>query len=204
MKPVIAIDIDEVLFGFTQRFLAYHNRQYQTNFALHQLTTTAFHTVMGGTADDDKRKVGEFQLEAGNLDGEPVPRAIEVLKRLKTANELVIITARHANIEQQTRTWLERTFPDTFTDIHFANYWDENRPRRSKGVLCRDLGVQIIIDDQPSYIIDCLEYGVKGILFGDYPWNREVINHPDVRRVMDWCEVEAAVTEHKPYTNYQV
>ena len=200
MKPLIAIDIDEVLFGFTERFVAFHNRQYQTEFALHQITSTSFHTVIGGTASDDARKVGEFQLEEGNLDGEPVPRAIEVLGRLKADYELVVVTARHSVIERQTRSWLERTFPKTFSDIHFANYWDENRPRRTKGEVCRELGAQIIVDDQPDYIKDCLDHDVKGILFGDYPWNQESIDHPGVRRAKDWSEVETAITEHKPYT----
>lgn len=201
MKHLIAIDIDEVLFGFTERFLAYHNQQNKTEFALHHITSMAFHTVMGGTADDDARRVGEFQLGKGNLEGEPVPQAIEVLGRLKADNELVIVTARQSNIEQVTRAWLERTFPATFSDIHFANYWDETRLRRTKGEVCRDLGVQIIIDDQPDYIRDCLEHDVKGVLFGDYPWNQAAIDHPDVRRAKDWSEVEAAITEQKPYTN---
>lgn len=204
MKPLIAIDIDEVLFGFTERFVAFHNRRYQTDFALHHMTSMSFHTVLGGTPDDDLRKVEEFQLGEGNLDGEPVPESIEVLGRLKTDYELVIVTARQSSIEQQTRSWLERTFPDTFSDIHFANYWDENRPRRTKGDVCRDLGVQIIVDDQPSYINDCLEHGVTGLLFGDYPWNQVVVDHPKVRRVKDWREVESAITEQKPYTNRNV
>lgn len=204
MKPLIAIDIDDVLFGFNERFLAFHNRRYQTDFALHHITSAAFHTVFGGTPDDDLRKIGEFQREAGSLEGKPVPLAIEVLRRLKVDHDLVIITARQSNIEQRTRSWLERTFPQIFTDIHFANYWDQSRPRRSKGEICRDLGVQVIVDDQPKYIEDCLKVGVKGVLFGDFSWNQEVVDRPDVRRVKDWSEVEAAITEHKPYTNHNV
>ncbi len=190
MRETIAIDIDEVLFGFNERFLSFHNERYKTQFLPHHLPSMHCYKVLGGTPADDLRKVGEFQADLGNLDGEPVPRSVDSLSRLKSAYNLVIITARTSNMEQQTRKWLAATYPETFSNVHFANYYDESRPRRTKGDVCRDLGVDRIIDDQPSYIEDCLSHGVKGILFGDYAWNREATLHPEVLRAKDWAEVE--------------
>jgi uncharacterized HAD superfamily protein len=58
----------------------------------------------------------------------------------------------------------------------------------------RSLGVEILIDDNPRYALECAEHGIEVLLFdlhGSYPWSKTAQGptHPLITRVNDWSEV---------------
>ena len=74
-----------------------------------------------------------------------------------------------------------------FKSIEFTNlYWSTYRP---KGDVCRQLGVDILIDDYLEHALAAAECGIEVLLFGDYPWNRADGLPICVRRVRDWSHV---------------
>ena len=57
--------------------------------------------------------------------------------------------------------------------------------------------MQVLIDDNPGYALECAEAGIKVLLYDwqtEYPWtkvNRDLLDkHENVVRVHDWIEVE--------------
>lgn len=55
--------------------------------------------------------------------------------------------------------------------------------------------MDILIDDNPRYALDCAEHGIEVLLFdlhGSYPWSKTAQGpaHPLITRVRDWSEVE--------------
>jgi hypothetical protein len=50
--------------------------------------------------------------------------------------------------------------------------------------------VNYLIDDQIKHCIGASGVGVKSLLYGDYPWNRDVNLPKSVERVSSWKEVE--------------
>jgi len=57
-----------------------------------------------------------------------------------------------------------------------------------KSAICKELGVDLIIEDAPHYIEDCSEAGIKVFIF-DRPWNQEVRENDLITRVRDWGEI---------------
>lgn len=61
-------------------------------------------------------------------------------------------------------------------------------------LFARSLGVEILIDDNPRYALECAEHGIEVLLFdlhGSYPWSKTAQGptHPLITRVNDWSEV---------------
>ena len=61
--------------------------------------------------------------------------------------------------------------------------------------VCRSLGAQVLIDDNPRYALECAEVGMRVLLFdynNSYPWCKSdvVASHPLVIKVQNWKEVE--------------
>lgn len=158
-----------------------------------------------------------------NDDLQPLSGAFEVLQRLKRDFTLHIVTARQAKLEQTTRRWLQRYFPDTFESIHFGNHYGGPGDRiRSKYEMCADINALCLIDDSPNYVFNCMRHNLRAFIFGDYAWNHDK-NLPaamvqegysvemfpltdadggvggddnKIYRLKDWTQVESAVRHY--------
>lgn len=65
-------------------------------------------------------------------------------------------------------------------------------------LVIRSLGVEVLIDDNPRYALECAEHGIEVLLFdlhGNYPWSKteQGPTHPLITRVHNWSEVEQAL-----------
>lgn len=100
----------------------------------------------------------------------PVPDAFQVLKELQNDFELHIVTARQHKVEQITRDWIHKHFPNIFTAIHFGNHYSKDGKSRSKPEMCQSIGALLLIDDSPVYAAQCAQANIPCILFGEYAW----------------------------------
>lgn len=90
----------------------------------------------------------------------PIDNASEVINRMYEENEIYIVSARNINGYVP---WKE-------TVEFFCNY---NIPFdrmyldcQEKGLLCNQLGIDLIIDDSEYHLRECGLYGIKTIKFG--------------------------------------
>lgn len=91
--------------------------------------------------------------------------------------QFIIVTSRQMWAEQ-TATWVSQAIgDDLIVETIWTNYWFSDRAMRSKSEVCRDLGVDVLVDDRWDYVTECL--GAKGlenlvaILFGEMGWTRQ-------------------------------
>jgi len=122
-----------------------------------------------------------------------VSEAVEVLNKLKPDYELIVATARRSAEHMLTRDWIKKHYPAVFKDVHFAGIWDEiteHSPKKTKARLCRELGVDYLIDDQVKHCIGASGVGVKALLYGDYPWNNNTDLPDEIDRVLNWKEID--------------
>jgi 5'(3')-deoxyribonucleotidase len=189
-KTVIAIDIDEVLAPFVSGLVAWHNQQYGTAYQFQDFNSYEFHKIWGGDRDQAIMK-GTMHFETRGSTP-PLPDAVQVLTRLAQRYDLIVVTSRMILHKPQTEAWINEHFPQLFQEIVLCNHWDrENRhPKLTKSAACQRLGAQYLIDDLPNYIHEAAGAGITGLLFGEYPWNRQTTTHPQVHRVKDWQAVE--------------
>lgn len=194
-KPVIAIDIDDVLAANVPAFLAFSNKKWGTH-----LTIEDFHEDWATMWGVDHSVVEERSMEmdkAGVFRNHPhFDEALPVLKKLSKSYTLVIATSRRKNLNKDTMEWIEQYFPNIFKEVHYAGIWDDfskykDAHLQTKGELVRQIGADYFIDDQPKHCFAAAEAGIQTLLFGDYPWNRDVQSSQRIARVHNWQEVEA-------------
>ena len=180
-KPVIAVDLDEVLGDFIPALALWHNNTYNTNLKPSDYFSYTFKDVWGGSDAESVEKVHEFFTTDYFINIKPVPQAKEVLERLKSKFEFVVVTSRQHAIAEETRKWLQKHYTNIFTEVYFGNHWSKEAPnpdlaaknKTSKPDMCKRVNAIAIIDDSTKYAYQCAPFLKKVILFGNYAWNQD-------------------------------
>src|SRR3990167_1282550 len=137
-KKTIAIDIDEVLFPFTQEFLASHNAKHGASVQQSDLNTYYYLEELYDFKDGQNPEdiIEGFLREAyeGNIG--PYNGAVEAVEQLKRNYNLEIITARRPSMSVVTEEWLNKHFPEVFNGVHFPRARSE---KTTKIEICQEI-----------------------------------------------------------------
>ena len=199
-RPVLALDIDEVLAGFVPALCAWHNDAYGTAVTPADFTSYHFNSALGGTDEETVAKVYQFFETPFFTERMPlVPGAVDAVAQLRRAGfKLVCVTSRQFVIAEQTRAWLDATFgAGAIEDVLFGNHWvpEAATPdataagvtKISKPDMVREVGAVALVDDSCKYMRQCCAAAAGGgggggggmgpawrkcVLFGDYAWNQ--------------------------------
>lgn len=189
-KPVIAVDIDEVLGLLHEPIITYHNQVYGTGFVPYDPIGTYYLSEFAGYDHARIQAVmADFMLTEGFTQMAPLPGAVEALSRLAKDYGLVVVTARWQFMESETREWLNRHFPGLFQSIHFSEHITGQGMKVPKSEFCQQVGAEILIDDNLGNAEECAAAGIRVLLFGDYPWNKADQLPEGVERVSHWQQV---------------
>jgi uncharacterized HAD superfamily protein len=191
-KPLIAVDIDDVLAFHAKAMVAYSNRVLGTNLTLD--TYTEHWSLMWQVDHDEtERRAIAYHQTDDMAHYEHHEDADEVLRKLAQKNRLIIVTARRKEVTEITKNWINKHFNGIFEAIHHAGIFDtkitDGSFSATKAGLCQQLGVEYLIDDQSKHCNAASELGIKTIMFGDYPWNHNDKLHPGIMRCNNWSEV---------------
>jgi uncharacterized protein len=185
----LGIDFDETVADSIMAIIKLHNDQYGTNYKKEEVTQYHVHEVWGGTQEGWMAKLDEF-FSAKNVEHlDPIAGSIPAIDALKKAgHELYIVTARSDSDIEATELWLKLHFPETFKGIHYGQARsDDPVKKRTKSEMCKELGIELMIDDHMSVAKDCSAAGLKVFLF-DQPWNQGELPS-GVERVYSWDEI---------------
>jgi 5'(3')-deoxyribonucleotidase len=184
---VVAVDFDDTLVYNASRIIEAYNRRHQATITLNDVYVAgALGNVERGWRHSESEALNwirDFLLSEEGLAHGPQPEVPAILQRLKGKYDLIVATGRTGEWSDGTTAWLDQFLPGIFKGIYHSG-------EMIKPQFCTKLGVQIMIDDNPRDLGLCVEVGVRGILFGDYPWNRPSLVAHEVDRAKDWIEVE--------------
>jgi uncharacterized HAD superfamily protein len=194
-KRVIAIDCDDVIVKTAETTIVHYNKKYGTALSLEKFYSDDLSAW--GAPDDATaiKRVNAFIRTDAFIHQEPMQEAIAVIRWLKRHHELHIVTGRPLFIEQATKDWLSKHFPNTFTSAVFTNFFklddDGAEPvtPMTKAAVCKQIGADILIDDHMGHALDVAEAGIDVLLFGDYPWNKQEVLPNNVARAKTWVDV---------------
>ncbi len=186
-KPIIAVDIDNVLARHADALMDLYNDTYGTSFS-------AYDYDEQWSWMDDKARMDDFHPKfiASGLHGrmEPLVGSQEAIRILHQKYDLVIITARWKEVVELTLDWVNKNFPGMFIGVHFAQIWQENGNMVSKAEIGKQLGAAYLIDDNLSHCLLAAEAGISSVLFGDYGWNKKETLPKLVVRAESWQAVQ--------------
>ena len=187
-KRKIAVDIDGVLANYHEPFVGFYNERNGTNFNLENISGYDFWRAFGISEEKSACEIADFYFSEDFKEINPVEGSQDVLKLLSPKNILAIITARPDFIRKKTLEWINKYFPNVFSDVHFTNQFGGNGSKEKKSYFCLDRGYGVIVEDSAEYANECAEQGINALLL-NRPWNRNGSLHPQVQRVSNWKEV---------------
>jgi len=129
----------------------------------------------------------------------PMPGAIPAIKKLAKDFDLYLVTARTKSAKKTTRIWIAHHFPGLFKKIIFGQYRKEGDFKKTKGQICKEQGISLIIDDRADYCLDCYNHGIKAIVLdynNSYPWSKDKIPK-DLKKAKNWKEVLEIIKKTK-------
>ncbi len=194
-KEVIAIDIDDVLAANAEGFAAFSNDRWGTSLEPDDYTEHWAEMWSIDQEEADKRRnviIKEKLFTSYRFFDE----AKAVLKELKKNYKLVIVSSRSNEVHKETLKWLDAEYKGVFSEIHFAKMWDDpklhilKKLKMTKAEICKEIGADYLVDDQPKHCIAAANAGIKVILFGDYKWSRDIKLIKNMTRAIDWHGVK--------------
>lgn len=191
-KPIIAVDVDEVLALNAIGFTEFSNHRWGTNLRPEDYHEHWSELWQINEEETEKRAI-EYHSSGVLRNLKTINDAKQILEKLSENYKLVVLTSRRAIVEKDTREWIEDNFAGIFDDIHLAGIWDKGvikgRMDLTKAGLLKELGANFFIDDQPRHCFAAAEAGIETLLFGDYPWNWGIEMPEGVTWVKNWQEV---------------
>lgn len=195
-KLAVAVDVDEVLGNFLSALNKFIADRYCSHHSVSEYHVYEFFRIWNCSRSEANHRVHEFFETSYFTKGiHPIPGAQSVLHKLSPFCNLSVVTSRQNVIKDHTLEWIEKHYPGLFREIHFGNHFALDGKSRPKSEICRSVGAQVLIDDNPQYAIECAEAGIRVLLFdlnNSYPWSKSesAASHPLVTKVHNWDEVE--------------
>lgn len=191
---VIAIDFDDVIIDTTPYMQELYNKKYGTKM---ELKDNFSGSLEAHGAPDIATIISRVE-EMLNMDEmrtiSPTKDTISIIKRLAEHNRLYVVTGRSPLLEATTTNFIDEFFPDVFQSIVFASYLREGKSR-TKSLICKKLGVDLLIEDHLGHALEAAEGGTEVFLFGNYPWNQSEYLPDNITRVKDWSEVSSILLQ---------
>jgi uncharacterized HAD superfamily protein len=192
----IGIDIDETLSHTNKSMIEYYKKNINADINENPFFTAKTKKEIENLTLEFKKAILNEKVEFIN----PIDHAREVIENLDKTNKLYLITARHIDLSKKTRKWVETYFKNIFfEDIRHVEYRGLVGVVKDKEEICKELKIDIMIDDNLNSSLKCAKIGIPVILFdlnGEYYWNKSKTELPDnMTRVKNWKEVYKVLNE---------
>jgi uncharacterized protein len=124
--------------------------------------------------------IADTHRDEAILAGRPYPGAVETVRDWHERGHFIHVTSHRAGgCHQATAAWLEQIgLP--FDDLH-CSY--------DKVARCKELSIDVLIDDSPINIRRAIEQGIVAATLV-HPWNQDICDEEPVICGQDWAELE--------------
>jgi uncharacterized HAD superfamily protein len=169
----IAVDIDSTLHHYWDQLSVIAKRRFGVELPYEEQITWDITRLR---PEQVRVCVQETHREASVLAAEPYPGAVEAISAWHEAGHFIHITSHRAtDAHAATERWLEQIgLP--YDELYCS--WD-------KVARCREIGIDVLIDDSPVNLLNAGEAGITPATIL-HPWNRELCEDEDILCAPDW------------------
>tara|TARA_Y100000034_G_scaffold28162_1_gene33837 strand:- start:2472 stop:3050 length:579 start_codon:yes stop_codon:yes gene_type:complete len=183
-KMKIGIDLDDVVVGWVPRFIGFYNYKTGSNLKFKDWESYYLGEIVKKNKKEVRKLIDEFVCSNFYDKIELVEGAKEGVEKLSNYHEAKFITARPLRYDERTKELLSKFN----LNLPLINCRDDEDNFISKGDICNQLGIGLLIEDCRHYALSCAKKGIQVLLF-DRPWNQENSLPENVKRVYSWNEI---------------
>jgi len=182
----IGIDLDDVVFEFTKAFLDFYFKKHGKLIRFEDVNTYYFEDIFDLPLEEVINMIKEMVSEGINESMLVCDCAKESILNLANEHEIIFLTSRIAR--EGTLESLNNLFPNMrFRLIYSSNSYAKINGK-TKGDLCGEEGINIMIEDNKDYADEIASQGIKVFLL-DKPWNQDYKDHENISKVYHWNEI---------------
>ena len=172
----IAIDIDSTLHHYWPLLSAAAKRRFGIDLPYDRQFTWAISRLR---AEQLRVCVEDTHSDEAIRSAEPYPHAVETVNRWHDEGHFIHITSHRADhCRPATKEWLDA----------IGLEYDELYCSYDKVGDCREIGIDVLIDDSPVNIVRAIEAGMTAATIR-HPWNEDVCEEEEVICAPDWPEL---------------
>lgn len=172
-RLLIATDVDNVCFDYFSPFCEWHNGKYGTSWSPTSVTQYDLTNIFGFSHEALQNRFDEFNID--NLASLPfVDGALSAIGRLAQDHRVIAVSARPLKLHKDTELSCGRFGEGVYSGVYLtAQSIKIHDGTTTKGIICRDLGVNEMVEDSVEQAIEIREKspGTHVWLFGRYAWN---------------------------------
>jgi uncharacterized protein len=173
----IAIDIDSTLHHYWDQLAAVAKRRFGVDLPYEEQLTWGIARLR---PEQVRACVQETHRERHVLAAEPYPGAVEAIERWHDAGHFIHVTSHRAtDAHDATERWL----------ASIGMPYDELYCSYDKISRCREIGIDVLIDDSPANLLGAAEVGITPATIL-HPWNRDLCEEEDIVCAPDWPALE--------------
>ena len=175
----IAIDIDSTLHHYWDQFEAAAKRRFGVELPYED----QLWRIDRLRPEQVRACVAETHSDEQILAAEPYAGAVETVRAWKQAGHFIHITShRDTAAHHATERWLE-AIGLPYDELYCS--WD-------KVARCREIGIELLIDDSPVNLEAAVDAGLRAATLA-HPWNRDVCEEEDIVCAPDWPALARAL-----------
>lgn len=191
-KLLIAYDVDDCIVPMAEKAVEYYNSVYEPRIGLENFYGDAeswgVSDIKIASSRINEYLAGECQADLIN----PYPEAKRAIRALSKVHRGIIVTGRMEFMRPVTDSMVDTHFSGVFEDVILTSHFSDNPV--SKGQVCRESGVDVIIDDALVHCYACIEESPDTVaLLMDKPWNRVESLPSGIIRCLNWLDVRREV-----------
>ena len=172
----VAIDIDSTLHHYWPLLSAAAKRRFGIELPYERQFTWDINLLR---AEQVRVCVQDTHTDEAIAAAEPYPQAVETVNAWYDAGHFIHVTSHRAEAcEPATRRWL-----DAIGLRHHELYCSYDKVAR-----CREIGIDLIVDDSPKTLVQALDAGMRAATLR-HQWNEDVCAEEDVICADDWAEL---------------
>lgn len=192
-KIHIGLDFDDVIFDMADAFLAYQNERLRTSYTKEDLHRYEFEHIWNCSPRDIFEAFQDFCASEKHREASPIDGAPLAIQKILDQHDITVLTGREESSRPYLSSWLLRHIPELVDHVHFTSHFGENK-KGDKGDMCKEMGIDIFVEDAPVHIPKLSEHVEEVFLF-DMPWNRSLEQLPkNVERMHSWDDILQRLT----------
>jgi uncharacterized HAD superfamily protein len=169
----IAVDIDSTLHHYWDQLAAIAKRRFGVELPYEEQVTWAITRLR---PEQVHVCVAETHREPHVLAAEPYPGAVDAIRAWHEAGHFIHVTShRTTEAHDATERWLDQ-IGMPYDELYCS--WD-------KVARCREIAIDLLIDDSPVTLLRAGEVGITPATIL-HPWNRDVCQEEDIVCAPDW------------------